>query len=382
MNRGRNICCKKLLSAACLAAVPVVLVIGCGTEEKGDDIKNSTSTTEQLEISKYEEIRYPRDLASYVYESLECELGGPIPKPRDFFMVEDLLNDQKIDEKGLDALTYSVFPSEEDLKRLDEFDVTIRADKMDIKSRLIVVDTTPPVITALKEQVYHKGETIQYKKGVEVYDNSGEIIVYSVDAQDVNPNMAGEYEVKYEASDSSGNVGSAISKITILDEDVVDQNDVDILASQLLNEIITEDMGDIDKARAIFDWCYGSIRTTADANKTDVIHGAYDGLYYRAGDCYTVYATAKYLLDLCKIDNISVSKKENNNATHYWSLVKVEGGWYHFDPSKHDSRWMCFLQTDEQVKNYAKTYASSDDYYDFDESNIPARATKTIVTSD
>lgn len=102
-----------------------------------------------------------------------------------------------------------------------------------------------------------------------------------------------------------------------------------------------------------------------------MLYAVYDGLYYHEGDCYTVYATAAYLLDQCGIENKGVTRSVQGGVTHYWSLVNIGSGWYHFDASHHDPHWKCFMQTDEQVRTYSQEQYGYPDYYSFDEEDMP-----------
>lgn len=357
------------------------LFVGCGKESGAFSEKHASSVddNEYAEETSKTEYDYPRNLSAYAVEDLQWELGDDPPLPKDFFDKKSLLELNEVSKEALDALTFDKFPDEEMLKGLGNYNVTILAGNMRINTKLCIVDTTSPVITVPEEQTYYRGDNILYKKGMTVSDNSGIEPDVFVDTSEVSPNMKGEYYAYYEAVDPSGNKGTAYSKIIILDDNTVTKGMVDELAKELIESLISENMSDIDKAKSIFDWCNGSIKTAADADKSDVMVGAYDGLYYREGDCYTVYATAKYLMDMCDIENISVSKKESEEATHYWSLVYIDGGWYHFDPSRHDPKWACFLKTDAQVDEYARTNTPHPDYYQFDEEDVPARATRIIV---
>ena len=67
-----------------------------------------------------------------------------------------------------------------------------------------VVDTTKPVIDARKEITSYVGNGIDLLSGVSASDNSKEVIKVNV-IGDYDINKTGNYNLKYEASDSSGN---------------------------------------------------------------------------------------------------------------------------------------------------------------------------------
>ena len=64
-------------------------------------------------------------------------------------------------------------------------------------------------------------------------------------------------------------------------------------------------------------------------------------------------------------------------ATHYWSLVSVDGQFYHFDCSPHFG-FTCFLQTDEQTRLWREKMGENPDYFKPDEEDVPERATVPI----
>ena len=61
------------------------------------------------------------------------------------------------------------------------------------------VDNEPPTITGIQTILSNVGETISYKKYVQVSDNRDDDIEVSVDSSQVNYNKPGEYYVTYKA---------------------------------------------------------------------------------------------------------------------------------------------------------------------------------------
>jgi len=145
----------------------------------------------------------------------------------------------------------------------------------------------------------------------------------------------------------------------------------------LLDELLVDGMSKFEQAKAIFDWCNSNIRNTSTSDKSSILQGAYDGMYNRAGDCYTFFATASYLMERCGISNLPVTKR-NDTTTHYWSLVNTGEGWYHFDSSPHKSGYKCFMQTDAQVIEYVEKNENNSEYFCFDETDMPDRETKIV----
>ena len=126
------------------------------------------------------------------------------------------------------------------------------------------------------------------------------------------------------------------------------------LADQVLDVIITDDMDDYEKCRAVYDYLH-KISYINEVYSDDWVINGYYMLYKRAGDCYGYYSASRLLLERL---GYQVFKMENNNGfTHCWCLVSVDDGetWYHFDPTCW--RWgsdayLCMV-TDEELTNYA-----------------------------
>lgn len=318
----------------------------------------------------------PRSLSAYLLPELSWEMGGEL-EPADFFDLEALEKDLQIGKKDLASLSFETEPDEEMLHTAGEYKVSILAGDMVLNANLKVQDTTPPVITAPEPAEYAIGDTIFYRKGLSVEDNSGETPEILIDSSGVYANMAGTYQVIYSAVDSSGNKATAESAVTILEGHEADEEEVAALAEELLKSILTDGMTKLKQAEAIYDWCHDNIMNSPNADKTDRIQAVYDGLYYRMGDCYTYFATSSYLLTACGIDNLDVSQKRET-ATHYWSLVNTGDGWYHFDSSQNIGGFRCFMQTDAQVRAYGEEYRENGDFYVFDETDMPQRAKEIL----
>lgn len=317
------------------------------------------------------------NLAAYLLKELVWEMGSRKPVPADFFKPEALGAVDSLDDETVSRFFFAAPLADEMLCTKGKYLVKIDCCGIVLDARLAVTDTTPPVINVPARMEYEIGDTILYKKDVEVIDNSGENLKLMVESSEVKNNMAGTYKVYYSAIDSSGNIGKAESEIVIKKAHIPDKEETDALADRLLGSILTDGMTPVEWTKAIFDWCHDNIRYMADADKSSLMQGAYDGLYYKAGDCYTYFATAAYLMNRCGIENLSVSRKMDN-ATHYWSLVNLGDGWYHFDCSPHMNGYKCFMQTDLQVKEYAQKNEREAGYFTFDEPDMPDRAEAAI----
>lgn len=336
--------------------------------EETDD----TDTTEAV----VEEIFVPRNIGIYMYGELSKEMGDEV-LPEEFFDKEKIKQDQAFELNNLSYFSFLQFPTEEELHNTGEYPVVIAAGDKQLSTKLIIQDTTAPVINVPEEKIFERGENILYRSGVTVTDNSNEEIELNIDSSRVDANVPGVYEVVYTATDSAGNTGTVTGLITIEDSHTPTKEEVDVLADEILAEIITNNMTNTEKARAIFDWCQENIRVTGHSRKDSELYGAYDGFYYREGDCYTSYASSSWLLEKCGVEVIAL-KKPLGDATHYWSLINTGKGWYHFDCSHQKEDYHCFMQTDAQVKKYAEEYRENPEEFDIEDEEIPLRATEII----
>ena len=145
----------------------------------------------------------------------------------------------------------------------------------------------------------------------------------------------------------------------------------------VLEDIITDDMTQLEQARAVYDYTRTHISYSGDSDKSDWEQGAYVGLTARRGDCFTYYAVARAMLTALGISNIKV-ERVGGISDHYWLLVDCGDGWYHFDSTPRSSKmppFDSFMFTDADAADY--TVATGErEYYAFDSSLYPERATE------
>lgn len=97
-------------------------------------------------------------------------------------------------------------------------DTTITDGKKETKKTYIVkvYDDEPPQLTVKDTNiVIYENDTWDPKNHIECTDNSGEEIEVNFDDSAVDTTKAGEYKIKYTASDSSNNIGEAEATITV-----------------------------------------------------------------------------------------------------------------------------------------------------------------------
>ena len=92
-------------------------------------------------------------------------------------------------------------------KKEVELNIKNNAEETEIhKFNVEIIDTTKPVIEAKKEIKVYVGNNVDLLKDVKVNDNSKEEIKAKV-VGDYDINKVGEYKLKYQAQDTSGNTG-------------------------------------------------------------------------------------------------------------------------------------------------------------------------------
>lgn len=247
-----------------------------------------------------------------------------------------------------------------------------------VKAKLTVVaDTTFPTFSPMEDLTVNIGQTVSYRKGITATDDRDGELTFQIDSSSVNLEEEGTYTITYTATDSSGNTTTVERRINVSASLVINQELVEEKAKEILGKILKEDMTDHDKIYTIFYYVRRNVAYSSAPNK-DIYSAAYHAMVKRRGDCYNYFAMAKVLLDQCGIENLPVERYKGKSS-HYWLLVNIGTGWYHYDPSPQslEDPFRCFMKTDAQVKAYSRSRTDGkNDYYKFDETKYPARATE------
>jgi hypothetical protein len=238
-------------------------------------------------------------------------------------------------------------------------------------------DTEPPEITGVKDLTVFIGDRVSYKTGVTVKDNYDTNVALAVDTSDVNLKKVGVYNLAYTAKDAAGNFAEAKATVTVKvkPESPVNEDELNTLADTVLAKIVTEDMTDVDKLWAIFKWTKLNIGYIDSSSHTDWRKGALQGFKQGTGDCFVYYATARMLMERSGFETQTVIRDKGRKTKHYWSLVKVEDGWYHFDTTPTIKKNTTFLLTDSELALFNKVFRN---YYLFDKTKHPATPTKPL----
>lgn len=244
-------------------------------------------------------------------------------------------------------------------------------------------DTEGPVISGVKPLTALVGGTLNYRDGVTAVDGRDGPVPLQVDSSKVNLNAAGEYEVVYFAEDSSGNRTEVTTTAVITEPDSTPNpteesaeaalERVNALSDQILAQIITDGMSQREKARAIYDYVSSHIKYVGTSDKGSWIDGAYSGFTTGRGDCFNYFACAKALLTRAGIPNVDL-ERVGGVTRHYWQLVNVGDGYYHFDTCPHPSGYSMtsFLITEDQARAYTEKIGSvRPNYYVYDYASCP-----------
>lgn len=240
-------------------------------------------------------------------------------------------------------------------------------------------DNEPPVISGVKNLQVYLGNAIYYKRGITVKDNSDDAVKLEIDSSKVNTKVAGTYEIKYFATDKAGNTAAVNAKITIIKrlESTITQSDVDALSDKVLKSIINNIMTDKRKMWEIFIWTAKYITYTGTSDKSSWINGAYQGMKYGSGDCFSYYAVSRALLTRAGFDVLPVQRVPSSSK-HYWVLVKYQGQWYHFDPTPRSTgyAYKCFLRSKPEVEAYTALMSKmKPNYFVYNTAGLPEVAT-------
>lgn len=252
--------------------------------------------------------------------------------------------------------------------------------EMNSETETQLSDTVAPVIEGTKDITINLGDSVSYRKGVTATDDVDGEVEILVDNSKVDCNTPGTYTVIYSAVDSAGNKAQKKVTLTVLDSKVIGEEDVIPLADAVIAKVVPENASKYDTAYALFRWCRKNITYSYSAgDRSSVWAGAYKGLHDKKGDCYAYYATYEVLLTRAGIENMKVARV-GGESNHWWNLVNIGDGWYHCDtsPRHKDHPYSCFMQTDAQIAAYAESYPEKPNYYTFDSSLYPERATEII----
>lgn len=236
-------------------------------------------------------------------------------------------------------------------------------------------DVTAPVIVGVSDKVVHIGDSVAYKQGVEVYDDTDPEPTLEINADMVDVSTIGEYIVIYIATDASGNVAYDAANVKVVAQESISSDDANALADEILGNIIEEGMSDAQKLDAVWWYVYQLGYVDVDYGTVEeYLDNAYNFLTRMMGNCRCFYAASRLLLERLGYDTMLVRNKDDAAQTHYWNLVSIDGGetWYHFDPTcwGWEEEYEICMVSDEWLLSYSQWHSM--ETYDWEVSKYPS----------
>jgi hypothetical protein len=242
-------------------------------------------------------------------------------------------------------------------------------------------DTTAPVFSGWigKKSAYNgcvlrvcyddRKDTYDFLDHIKAVDDRDGTVEIAVDASAIDWETEGIYKVWYTASDKAGNVATTWAKVQVLKAGTAES-----IADDILSSITKSSWSDEKKLRAIYKYVKNNITYVHRGSHKNWRKVAVNGIRYQSGDCFTYYSVSRLLITRLGIPNIMICRYPiPNGMEHYWNLVYVRGGWYHFDTCPRSRDGYFCLQTDAQLRKYSTGYV-----FKFNKKLYPARATKKI----
>lgn len=243
-------------------------------------------------------------------------------------------------------------------------------------------DTKPPVIKGFVgknsfnqkipyQVVYSDDREYDFLQYVTASDDREGKVILTVDTKKVNFQKPGIYKITYVAKDKAGNVKRSKAKIEVRKKKAVDE-----IADKVLSVIIKKEWTPKQKAIAIYNYTRGHISYVGTSGKKSWEQEAINGIRYGKGDCYTYYAVARALLTRAGIPNIEV-KRYRGAGHHWWNMVYIGEGWYHYDCGPRIGGGRFCLLTDAQLTQYSKTHGNK---YIWNYRKIPKSPKKKLTS--
>jgi hypothetical protein len=344
---------KKMTSAKVMipTAFLIVALVAGGLYGLFTYIRNTTAPTVHTvdHTSNIGEIVYPEDFISVIYSEFDIISIAFVTEP-DIFAHET----QNVQVRVTD----------------DRDNITIADAKLHI-----TLNTAPPVITGTNPIISRLGNPIVYRTGVTAHDNFGRALELQVDSSNVDPHAEGEYIVIFYAVDLTGLRSEVRETVRILNVDV---DYVHGHIDATLSDIVTDNMTQLEKVRAIHTWVITNISYAAGATDPGTAYAdAYRALRDRQGNCFKFYAISELMLTRAGIENMQINRIPGTPTRHRWSLVNPDGlGWHHFDttPTRLGLGSETAFFTDTQAREFTQRFVEfngTENFYTYNPALYP-----------
>lgn len=227
----------------------------------------------------------------------------------------------------------------------------------------VIEDNTPPEIKGVEPLQFAQGDAVSFKKNIEVVDDKDENPTLEVDNSEVNVDKRGVYNLTYIARDAAGNETKKTTTVKIVSAKISEatEENVNALADAVLADIIKDGMDQKAQAKAVFNWVVNNITYSETAGIDDLYSAAYKGMYYHVGDCTVKQKTAEVLLNRLGIKNMEIEKIRDTRG-HYWLLIDIGEGWYHYDPNLQLDGTLIFYWNDADLWAYSNAHKNTHNY--------------------
>lgn len=382
-----------------IAKINTGIVLECGEALTTDMLMNDKPAIKELvstnlDVTKID-TKIPQTVSYFFYfwkEKIPCTITirDTIPPsaeavPQKLYSFDKFPEAEEVVTNVYDLNPYSIsykdFP---DMGLGGHFDVRVSVRDSSGNETIVTVpfdvtyDGVAPQIFGTKDMSCFIGETISYRDGVTVSDNMDPSPDLKIDASQVNLKREGTYPVTYTATDFAGNQSSVTINITlkVKPDGYVDPEVVYEKAREILDQITTPDMSDLEKALQITYWCRYQIHYGNRSASSSWTAAAYQGLTTRSGRCYTYAMSARALFDVAGIENKIVKRERYGRSGHFWNYIRIDGQWYHCDSTpRHTYSSYIFCYTTKELQNFRVNNYNG--YY-FTESKYPASAKQSI----
>lgn len=259
-------------------------------------------------------------------------------------------------------------------------------------------DTEAPIISGRDGSRYigYVGESPLYKQMVKVVDDTDPMPTLEINNKNVDINKEGEYKVYYRATDGAGNVSEVYVLTYVVKSKQYSKDALMSLIAELAEDLdITKSMTKTEQVRAIYKYVNSksTIEFTNESNipnidrdnwQTDWIEEAILAIDSEEGDCYSYYSLSKGFFEYFDIDNVGIQRSASSEeeGTHFWSVVKVEEGWYYYDATRlagkfSDGTQNACLITQKKLDSYV-TSSGGDEFYKMDKPSGVSISTKEL----
>lgn len=233
-------------------------------------------------------------------------------------------------------------------------------------------DTEKPVISGVKDKTCVIGEPIQYMENVTYTDNCEKGLVFEVLHDDLDPQKEGVYTVTYRATDAAGNVTEKKAAFTMVIDKYSDYY-VQITTEKIYKSIIKDGMDDLERLRAIYDYVvkHMSYASALGIGHSDKNKAFWYAVNWNCGDCFGYACLAQALLDYGGFDAYMIEKvkRDPSYSTHFWHLVNIGDGYYHFDTCLRSDRPEIFMWNDITMMTYSELHLSTH-FYDRENNKV------------